>query len=898
MKKIRPIRTSLLLSAFLAAAVPHGEAAFPQLKLELVCDYQLLSPLGLIHAGDGSGRSFVVEQRGKILIFKNGMLHPVPFLDIGGKLVPQTPNYDERGLLGAAFHPGYGNPASPGYRKFYVFYMETSPNAPGTTANPVNCRTVVAEYQVSAANPDVADPASERVLLKFDKPQSNHGGGGMAFGPDGYLYFTVGDGGSANDNNAGHTGGSATNPRPTNAKGNAQDLTKIFGKMHRIDPLGTNGPGGQYGIPVDNPFAASTGGELPEIYAWGLRNCWRFSFDTRPGGTGRLIAADVGQNAVEEIDIITKGGNYGWRNREGTFIPDFSVDAPAMTGAPVDPIGQYAHIGVKIGSPALPQLGLSITGGYIYRGSAIPALQGKYVFGDWSQLPIQQNAPLTPTGQGVLLGMEETSPGVWSLQQLDILGGNPFPRYIQSFGEDEAGELYVLTKRVQPTSGLDGATGLPSGSIYRIAPVPATTALSLTATKDNTIYQEGNLSNGAGDYLFSGATLPASNNAAVRRALIGWTLSSIPAGATVATASVTLKMDKTVAGPYAFSLHKMSADWGEGTSNAAGQEGGGVASSSTDVTWLKPVFGQTAAWTTPGGDFAPLRSATTTVNSPTSVAGGLYTWSGPGLAADLNAWLAAPATNAGWILKADTEAIIRQGTGASGQTSITVDDTADLADGMPVSSEDGWIGPNAKIAAGGINTLTNEITLTTPNVAAVSGKIFFAAPSAKRFFSRHTTTAANRPKLNLTYVPAPAAPATHRGQWEKSGYLVGQFISDAWDTDGDTITDGMEYAWGYPPRTRNDPATGFSVAYTGTSPVVITFRRDTQATDLTYSAQVSTDLQNWTTLASSTAGAVPTGAGFVSETPVDTTFRNVIVHDDPPVGATKRIYRLHVARQQ
>lgn len=891
MKHFSPIRSPLFLSAFLAAAVPHGEAAFPQLKLELVCDHQLLSPLGLIHAGDGSGRSFVVEQRGKILIFKNGMLHPVPFLDIGSKLVVQTPNYDERGLLGAAFHPGYGNPASPGYRKFYVFYMETSPNAPGTTADPVNCRTVVAEYQASATNPDVADPASERVLLKFDKPQSNHGGGGMAFGPDGFLYFTVGDGGSANDNNAGHTGGSATNPRPTNAKGNAQDLTKIFGKMHRIDPLGTNGPGGQYGIPADNPFAAGTGGELPEIYAWGLRNCWRFSFDTRPGGSGRLFAADVGQGSVEEVDIITKGGNYGWRNREGTFIPSFSIDAPAMTGAPVDPIGQYAHIGVTIGSPALPQLGLSITGGYIYRGSAIPALQGKYVFGDWSQLPIQQNAPLTPTGQGVLLGMEETSPGVWSLQQLDILGGNPIPRYIQSFGEDEAGELYVLTKRVQPTSGLDGATGLPSGSIYRIAPVPATTALSLNATADNTIYEEGNLSNGVGDYIFAGA-IDTRLEGKLRRGLLGWTLSSIPAGATVATASVTLRMDKTIVGPYNFSLHRMLGAWGEGTSNASGQEGSGVTASATDATWLKPAFGQAAAWTNPGGDFAEARSATASVGSST----GFYTWSGPRLAADVNAWLAAPASNAGWILKTDTETVIRQGTGASGQSTITVDDTGDLVDGMPVVNA--GVGPNAKIAAGGVNTLTNVITLTTPNAAAVSGTVYFAAPSAKRFMSRHTTTSANRPKLNLTYVPAAPPPATHRKQWEAASYLVGQFISDSWDTDADTITDGMEYAWGYQPRTKNDPATGFSVAYTGTSPVVITFRRDTEATDLTYSAQVSTDLQNWTTLASSTAGAVPTGAGFVSETPVDTTFRNVTVHDNPPVGATRRLYRLHVSRQQ
>ena len=292
-----------LLPLFPSAA----QAAFPQLKLEVVCDSQLDSPVAMVSAGDGSGRMFIAEQRGQIRIFQNGLLLPGRFFDLGTLVIPERAGYDERGLLGLAFHPEFAQPTASGAGRFYVFYIGPSPNAPGITTDPVDSRTVLAEYKVSATDPNRADPASARVLLSFDKPQFNHAGGGLAFGPDGMLYFTVGDGGSSNDNNFGHTGGAS--PRLTSAKGNAQDLTKIFGKMHRIDPLGTNGPGGQYGIPATNPFANPTSGQRPEIYSYGLRNCWRFSFDSRPGGTGRLFAADVGQNAVEEVNIITSGGN-------------------------------------------------------------------------------------------------------------------------------------------------------------------------------------------------------------------------------------------------------------------------------------------------------------------------------------------------------------------------------------------------------------------------------------------------------------------------------------------------------------------------------------------------------------------------------------------------------------
>ncbi len=885
------VRTCQLLAAVSLFSSP-AQAAFPQLRLELVCDNQLLSPLGMTHANDGSGRAFVVEQRGKIMIFKDRMLHPRPFLDIGPKLVPVSPNYDERGLLGLAFHPTYGTAGSPGHRKFYVFYMESSPNAPGPATNPVNCRTVISEFQASATDPNVADPTSERVLLKFDKPQANHGGGAIEFGPDGFLYFSVGDGGSANDNNAGHTGGGST--RPTNAKGNSQDLTQIMGKIHRIDPLGTNGPGGQYGIPADNPYANATNGERPEIYAYGLRNCWRMSFDKRPGGTGRLFGADVGQGSVEEVNIITKGGNYGWRNKEGTFFPTFSVDAPTMAGPAIDPIGQYAHMGVTIGTPALPQLGLSVTGGYIYRGSAIPALAGKYLFADWSQQAIIQNAPPNATGRGVLLGLEEPSPGAatWNLSQLDIVGGNPIQRYIQSLGEDEAGEIYVLTKRVQPVNGLDGATGLPSGSIFKIVPVGTLSTINLNAAKDNTLYQEDEESNGAGAFIFAGNT-KAQNNYACRRALLSFNFAAIPAGAQVASASLRLKMNKTVAGAFPFSLLRMNVNWGEGTTDAGTQEGDGTGASATDATWLKPFFGQAATWDTPGGDFTATKSATTSVTGTS----GNFTWSGPAVAADVTSWLADTATNFGWMLKGDSETVKVSCTGTINTNTVVVESTDGLILGMRALGS----GVRAETTITAIDTSSNIVTLAGTNTANVNGPVYFnpVNPTAKRFGSRTATVAADRPQLTVNYLPPAPAPTTRRKQWEAAHYLVGQFINDQYDTDGDGIVDGLEYAFGYNPRTQRNPLpTGFQVSL-GTQPNTnrIVFRRDPAATDLTYTVQASSDLVSWTTVALSQAGAATTGTAVVSETVVDTTFRQVTIEETTAPTVRRRIYRLKVDRQ-
>ncbi len=619
----KPRFPAVAVAGALLCAPVH--AAFPPLAVDLVVDKQFQSPTAITHAGDGSGRLFVCEQRGRIHIVKNGVLQPGVFLDIGNKLVPERNGFDERGLLGLAFHPQFGQSGQPGHRKFYVFYSTVSPNAPGTAAAPVDCRSVVAEYSAHPGNAELADPTSERILLQFDKPQFNHNGGQLAFGPDGFLYIGTGDGGSSNDNNAGHTGGSSA--RPTNALGNSQDLSSPLGKILRIAPLGNDGPGGQYGIPADNPLVG-TSGALGEIWAYGLRNPWRFSFDRT---TGRLFCADVGQGEIEEIDIIIKGGNYGWRNREGTFTPTFSVDAPALTGTVVDPIGQYAHPGVVKGSPALPQLGVSITGGFLYRGAAIPALQGKYVCGDYSQ---DGSSP-----KGVLIGLEETTPGTWSLAPLDIAGGNPIGWFLQTFGEDEAGEIYLGAKTTRPVSAQDN--GLPAGVLLKLVPAAAPVTASFTPQKDNSIFSEGSLSNAKGLGLFAGNT----QSGATRRALLKFDLSSIPASATVTAASLTLTVNKEATNDTPVSVHRLLADWGEGTSQASGGEGGGATASAGDATWTQRFVGAGSPWTAPGGDFVAAASSTLTV--PASNTG---TWTG--LAADVQGFVTDPATNFGWIVRA------------------------------------------------------------------------------------------------------------------------------------------------------------------------------------------------------------------------------------------------------
>ena len=291
------------------------------------------NPVDLQHAGDGTNRIFVVSQKGLIYVFKNNpsVKSAKIFLDIRNKVKYGT----ELGLLGLAFHPDYKNN---GY--FYVNYTASDP-----------LRSVIGRYSVSSKNRNVANKKSELILFQTNQPYSNHNGGQLAFGPDDYLYIALGDGGSDGD--------------PHN---NGQSKSSFLGKILRIDVNCTSG-NKNYCIPPENPFAGNSQGYKEEIYAYGLRNPWRFSFDPV---TGWMWAGDVGQNSWEEIDIIEKGKNYGWRIMEGNhcYNPSSDCDTSGLTL----PIWEYGHN---------DHGNCSITGGYVYRGSQFPELYGKYIYGDY-----------------------------------------------------------------------------------------------------------------------------------------------------------------------------------------------------------------------------------------------------------------------------------------------------------------------------------------------------------------------------------------------------------------------------------------------------------------------------------------------------------------------------------
>lgn len=365
--KMKYLITLLILIPFAVSAQYNFEVAFPNLTFSSALDLQ--------NAGDGSNRLFAVERNGiiKVLPNQSDVTATKTFLNITDRVTAGG----ETGLLGLAFHPDY---ATTGY--FYVNYTAPSP-----------LRTVISRFSVSSTNPDSADKTSELILLKYNQPYSNHNGGCVAFGPDGYLYIAAGDGGSGGD-----------------PDGNAQNITNLLGKIIRID-VNNPQPPLNYGIPADNPFVDSTNVNIrKEIYAWGLRNTWRFSFDPI---TGWLWAGDVGQGTWEEVDIIQNGKNYGWRCYEGTHPYDLS----GCNGTYEPPIWEYQHNSTG---------GFSITGGYVYRGQNVPELYGKYIYGDY------------------------VSTRVWALEYDGI---NPTvntqitqaPGSITSFGVDENMELYLVS---------------------------------------------------------------------------------------------------------------------------------------------------------------------------------------------------------------------------------------------------------------------------------------------------------------------------------------------------------------------------------------------------------------------------------------------------------------------
>ncbi len=376
------------------------EVAFPNLTFKW--------PVDLQHPPDGSNRLFVIEQEGRIYGFDNdpNVAAKQVFLDMGERIVYGG----ERGLLGLAFHPNY---ADSGY--FYVNYTASGPP-----------RTVVSRFTVSGDDPDSADVSSEFVILEIEQPYANHNGGQLVFGPDGYLYIGMGDGGNGGD-----------------PEGHGQNRHTLLGALLRIDvdhPM----EGIPYGIPADNPFVGNQDGVREEIYAYGLRNPWRFSFDSV---TGELWLADVGQNAYEEIDMVTSGGNYGWNIMEGwhCYLPASNCDTTGLSR----PIWEYDH-----------SKGFSITGGFVYHGAKIAELQGKYIYADWG------------SGTGWMLDYDGGGPPMNT--ELFQMGA----RSVSSFGVDEAGELYICSfdgriyTLTDPVIGTEGQS-IPAGfALHQNTPNP------------------------------------------------------------------------------------------------------------------------------------------------------------------------------------------------------------------------------------------------------------------------------------------------------------------------------------------------------------------------------------------------------------------------------------------
>lgn len=431
------VRSGLLMLAALGATATGPRAVFGQSVPQgnvavdlLLAGSGFVAPVQVTHAGDGSGRMFVVDQVGRVWIVRDGVTQPVPFLDIVSEVVPLNPGYDERGLLGIAFHPNYAQNG-----RFFVRY---SKRRTGVAGEPCfgpgrGCHEeILAEYTVSA-NPDVANPTGV-ILFRVDKPQFNHDGGNPTFGPDGYLYFGLGDGGGAND-------GLSDTPPSHGPIGNGQNIESVLGKVLRIDVDGA----APYESPADNPFVGIGGRD--EIFAWGFRNPFQLSFDDQPGGDGALWVGEVGQNLVEEVDKVVLGGNYGWVIREGAncfnpFSPNIFLPSCATAGL-IDPIAEYAHAGN----------GLAVVGGFVYRGAASPALQGLYVFGDFST---SFGAP-----DGHLFYIDTAGP--LAAIKRPIIGNNnrPLGKYLKGTGRDQNGEVYMLTTSVLGPSGT-------SGQIWRV----------------------------------------------------------------------------------------------------------------------------------------------------------------------------------------------------------------------------------------------------------------------------------------------------------------------------------------------------------------------------------------------------------------------------------------------
>lgn len=392
------------------------------IELETVLD-GLVAPLGLAAPEDGSNRLFVFDQIGLVHVLINGVRLQTPLLDVRDRLVDLTEGYDERGLLGLAAHPGFAQNG--------LIYTYTSEPIAGTVDFPMtgitnNHHSVIAEWRIDAANTNRVDPASRREIMRLDKPQANHNGGVIHFGKDGLLYIAVGDGGAADDQGAGHS-----------PQGNGQDLNNVLGKILRIDVNTRTASNGQYGVPLDNPFVGIDG--IDEIYAYGFRNPYSWSFDRL---SGEMYVADVGQNDIEEVDRVFKGGNYGWPIKEGTFFFDMNGEGdgrimtlPSVSTVPgnlADPIAEYDH-----------SEGLAIVGGYMYHGTQFPNLIGRYITADFGKF----NAP-----EGRLFVLDRSEFREFRLGHDNRTLGH----WIKGFGQDQQGEIYVFASTNLGPSGTSG----------------------------------------------------------------------------------------------------------------------------------------------------------------------------------------------------------------------------------------------------------------------------------------------------------------------------------------------------------------------------------------------------------------------------------------------------------
>lgn len=416
------------------------QSKLKEVDLELIAD-NLVSPIGVVPVPDNSRRLFIIDQVGKIwIVDANGNRLPMPFIDLSSQMVALQAGFDERGLLGLAFHPDYQSNG-----RFFVYY--NAPPRPGgpTPTTSWNNLSRISEFRVSAANPNLADMSSQRIILEIDDPQFNHNGGTLVFGPDGYLYISIGDGGGANDVGPGHV----DDWYLVNAGGNGQDVeANLFGNILRLDINNNNGAA--YGIPPDNPFVNKPGKD--EIYAYGLRNPYRMSFDI--SGSRKLYVGDAGQLLYEEINVVQKGGNYGWNVKEGAHC--FNAASPLVTlpncpgmdalGNPlIDPAIEMNNFR----NPAGGITSTTIIGGHVYRGHSIPGFQGKYIFGSFSKNPGVTDAEIFIANPGDELP--------WTFREITLKGRpDNLGMYLKSFGQDLEGEVYLATSTVAGPTGTTG----------------------------------------------------------------------------------------------------------------------------------------------------------------------------------------------------------------------------------------------------------------------------------------------------------------------------------------------------------------------------------------------------------------------------------------------------------